>query len=52
MKYRFVRRELEYLRDSLASEYNTNAAHWGDQNPDRKALATRISNLTELLKEI
>jgi hypothetical protein len=51
-KYRFIRRELEYLRDTLSHEYNTNAHEWGDQNPDRIAFAQRIANLTELLKEI
>jgi hypothetical protein len=51
IKYRFIRRELEYLRDSLAREYTTNVQHW-ESNPDRVAFKQRVDNLTEILKEI
>jgi hypothetical protein len=51
-KYRFIRRELEALRDNLSSEYRDNAQHWGDTNPDRIAFLQRITNLTDILKDI
>jgi hypothetical protein len=52
IKYRFIRSELELLRDSLKREYNTNAEHWDSTNPDRIAFVQRITNLDEILKEI
>jgi hypothetical protein len=52
IKYRFVRRELEMLRDKLSHEYETTVKNWGNQNPDRVAFYQRIKNLDEILKEI